>query len=281
MTEIPRIVSADDHVVEPPDVWTSRLPGEVPRRRAARRARAGGGDDVPRRQVRATDGRATTGRSPTGGSTRTSNARTRGSARARGSRPRTCRSCPMTYDEMRPGCYQHGAAPRRHGPQLGRGVAVLPDVPALLRPDVPRGRRQGPRAAVRAGLQRLDGRGVVRGLGRPPDPAVPHPAVGPGARGGRGAAQRRRAACAPSASRSCPATSACRRCTTRTATGTRSSPRATRPAPSSACTAARGRRCRRPRPTRRRRCRRRSPTSSPRARWPTGCSPGCSCATRT
>jgi len=28
MTEIPRIVSADDHVVEPPDVWTSRLPAK-------------------------------------------------------------------------------------------------------------------------------------------------------------------------------------------------------------------------------------------------------------
>ena len=39
--------------------------------------------------------------------------------------------------------------------------------------------------------------------------------------------------------------------TTPTATGTRSSPPATRPAPSSACTSARRRRCRRRRPTRR------------------------------
>ena len=28
MTTIPRIVSADDHVVEPPDVFTSRLPAK-------------------------------------------------------------------------------------------------------------------------------------------------------------------------------------------------------------------------------------------------------------
>jgi hypothetical protein len=28
MTRIPRIVSADDHVVEPPDVFTSRLPAK-------------------------------------------------------------------------------------------------------------------------------------------------------------------------------------------------------------------------------------------------------------
>ena len=28
MTEVPRIVSADDHVVEPADVWTGRLPAK-------------------------------------------------------------------------------------------------------------------------------------------------------------------------------------------------------------------------------------------------------------
>ena len=27
-TTIPRIISVDDHVVEPPDLWTSRLPAE-------------------------------------------------------------------------------------------------------------------------------------------------------------------------------------------------------------------------------------------------------------
>ena len=58
--------------------------------------------------------------------------------------------------------------------------------------------RQGARAAVRAGLQRLDGRGVVRRLRRPAAPAVPHPAVGPAARGAevrRNAARGVRAVC--------------------------------------------------------------------------------------
>ena len=28
MVHIPRIISVDDHVVEPPDLWTSRLPAK-------------------------------------------------------------------------------------------------------------------------------------------------------------------------------------------------------------------------------------------------------------
>ena len=51
---------------------------------------------------------------------------------------------------------------RRHGAQLGRRLAAVPDVPPLLRPDVPRERGPRARAGLRAGLQRLDGRGVVR-----------------------------------------------------------------------------------------------------------------------
>ena len=44
---------------------------------------------------------------------------------------------------------------------------MLPDLPALLRPDVRRAHRQGARARVRAGVQRLDGRRVGRRLRRP------------------------------------------------------------------------------------------------------------------
>ena len=29
MPEIPKIISVDDHVIEPPNVWQDRLPGEV------------------------------------------------------------------------------------------------------------------------------------------------------------------------------------------------------------------------------------------------------------
>ena len=53
-------------------------------------------------------------------------------------------------------------APRGHGRQPRRGVARVPDLPALLRPDVPRAQGQGARRPVREGLQRLDVRRVVR-----------------------------------------------------------------------------------------------------------------------
>ena len=43
-----------------------------------------------------------------------------------------------------------------------RGADVLPELPALLRPDVPRAQGQGARRPLREGLQRLDGRRVVR-----------------------------------------------------------------------------------------------------------------------
>ena len=42
---------------------------------------------------------------------------------------------PIPFAEMRPGCYDPPRAPRRHGPQPHRALALLPDVPALRRPD--------------------------------------------------------------------------------------------------------------------------------------------------
>ena len=103
-----------------------------------------------------------------------------------------------------PGLLRPEGAPRRHGRELGRGVDVLPDPSPVLRPDVPRGQRQGPRPRLRQGVQRLDGRGVVRRLRWPADPARDHPALGRRARRRRGAAQRRHAACGRCASASCP-----------------------------------------------------------------------------
>ena len=117
-------------------------------------------------------------------------------------------------------------ARRRHGDELGRGVAVLPDVPPLLRPDLPRG--EGPRArrGVRPRLQRLDGRGVVRRQRRPADPADASSRCGtPSSRPPRCGATRR-AACTRCASARSRPTSACRPSTP--ATGTRSSPPARR-----------------------------------------------------
>jgi hypothetical protein len=75
---------------------------------------------------------------------------------------------PITYDEMRPGCWD---------PKARLEDMDINHVP-VLRPDVPRGQGPRPRAAVRQGVQRLDGRRVVRRHRRSPDPAVPDPAVG-------------------------------------------------------------------------------------------------------
>ena len=74
---------------------------------------------------------------------------------------------PITYDEMRPGCYEPKARLDDMDDELGRRVAVVPDVPALLRADVPRSQRPRARARVRARVQRLDGRRVVRRQRRP------------------------------------------------------------------------------------------------------------------
>ena len=108
MTEIPRIVSADDHVVEPPDVWTSRLPAKhrdvgphVVRVPVAEMTFRGGkyayemGDEGPLADWWVYEDRAIP--------------HTRLSACA-GFAPEDVQVVPMTFDEMRPGCYQQ--APR-------------------------------------------------------------------------------------------------------------------------------------------------------------------------
>ena len=40
MDEFPKIISVDDHIVEPPTLWQDRVPAEVPRGRAQGRPRA-------------------------------------------------------------------------------------------------------------------------------------------------------------------------------------------------------------------------------------------------
>ena len=106
--EIPRIISADDHVVEPPDVFTSRLPAKykelgphVVREPVAEMTFRGGkyaykmGEkgDGPLADWWIYEGRAIP--------------HTRLSACA-GFAPEDVQVVPMTYDEMRPGCYQQG-----------------------------------------------------------------------------------------------------------------------------------------------------------------------------
>ena len=72
----------------------------------------------------------------------------------------------ITYEDMRPGSYQ--VKPRLEDMDINHLEAslVLPDLPPFLRPDLLRGEGQGARPPLRQGLQRLDGRGVVRRVRR-------------------------------------------------------------------------------------------------------------------
>ena len=107
MPSIPRIVSADDHVVEPGDVFTSRLPAKyrgvgprVLRAPVAEMTFRGGkyayamGDEGPLADWWLFEDRAIP--------------HTRLSACA-GFAPEEVQVVPMTYDEMRPGCYDPSA----------------------------------------------------------------------------------------------------------------------------------------------------------------------------
>jgi predicted TIM-barrel fold metal-dependent hydrolase len=107
MTTIPPIVSADDHVVEPPDVWTSRLPARlrdtgprVVRAPVAEMTFLGGkyafrmGDDGPIGDWWVYEDLAIP--------------HTRLSVAA-SFEPDDVQVVPVTYDEMRPGCYERDA----------------------------------------------------------------------------------------------------------------------------------------------------------------------------
>ena len=182
------IISVDDHVVEPPNVWQDRLPSKYaevgPRivRAPMPEVEFRGGLAQGQARVEGRAGRLVVLRGPqapaAAGRLRRRRAPRRGDHEGRHLRGHAA------------GLLRGEAPARRHGRQPHRGGAVLPDLPPLLRPDLHRGQGQGARPALRQGLQRLDGRRVVRRLGRPAHPALPHPAVGRRAGGGRGAAQR-------------------------------------------------------------------------------------------
>ena len=178
---IPPIVSVDDHLIEPPGVWQDRVP-ERYRDVAGRRlpqglrclCRQSGGAGTARRLV-ALRGPVLPGhplyrlrRVPT--------------------QPRG----------------QHGGLAQRHparllaaeGPARGhdakrrRSIALLPQLSTVLWPDLQRGAGQGTGPALREGLQRLHGGGVVRRERGAPDTPLPDPLVGRARSGKRGPPQR-------------------------------------------------------------------------------------------
>ena len=173
--ELPKIISVDDHVVEPAHVWQTWLPEKhraagphVERKRWGRLRHLKGAkydmEEDPNgawgdawyyedkliyvhKKFVAIPQAATTGEGENIEFDRSQMTMT-----------------PLTYDEMRPGCYEREARIDDLALELGRRLAPLPHLPAVLRPDLLRGRRQGARSRLRARLQRLDGRGVVRAV---------------------------------------------------------------------------------------------------------------------
>ena len=156
--EMPWIVSVDDHVVEPPDLWSSRLPAKYkdvgPRieYHPAGTPILDGGSYIEAPGHRGQADRVVVLRGPA----RVGEAAHRG----RGLPARRDRHARRHLRRDAPRLLAAEGPRRRHGRQPRRGLAVLPELPALLRPDLPARQGQGARAALRRGLQRLDGRRV-------------------------------------------------------------------------------------------------------------------------
>ena len=123
------LVSVDDHVVEPADLFEGRLPGEVPGPGAAGRS--------PRTTVRSL------------GVRRAAHPQRRAQRRRRHGRPRSTASSRPRFDEMRTGLLRHPRARQRHERQRRARLDVLPALPAVLRPAVRRDRRTRTSAARR------------------------------------------------------------------------------------------------------------------------------------
>ena len=224
---IPWIISVDDHVIEPPHLWErGSRPSSAT---AAHRSSATLHDRVDPGEPDPAQGR----RRP-----RDRLVGLRGlrlvppdAQRLRRLRRRVVDG-PDRLRPDAPGLLRPQGAGRRHGPQPRRGVAVLPHLPALLRTALRGARGQGARARLRAGVQRLDGRGVGRRLRRPARAAAASCRCGTPTLAAdeirRNAARGVHAV----AFTELPGKLGLPTIHDPTATGSRSSPRATRPAPS-------------------------------------------------
>ena len=215
------LVSVDDHVCEPPDMWDRHVDREVEGPRAAAGPQAGrqrrlgvrGPADPQRRAER------------------------RGGPAPRGVRDGADGALAAAARLLR-----HRRAHRRHERQRRARLALLPDGAGLRRRAVRppgQGRQSRARHHHAARLQRLAHRRVVRQVPRPLHPAGDPAHLGPRGDGPRGAARRAGRAATPSPSPTTPAGSAIRACTA--STGIRSGRPAPTRARSSASTSARAR----------------------------------------
>ena len=188
MAELPRIVSVDDHVIEPAHLFETWLPAKY-RERGPQPLTAGIGE------LAYVAGKYQITMDPDGPPTdwwiyeELKFPYKRNIAAVGFDRDEMTLEG-ITRAEMRPGCWDPKERLKDMDLNHVEASALLPHLPAVLRADLRRGARQGGRARLRTRLQRLDGRGVVRRQRRPADPAVHHPAVGHRPRGRRDQAER-------------------------------------------------------------------------------------------
>ena len=97
----------------------------------------------------------------------------------------------LTYDEMRPGCYDRDARIKDFELNWTDGSLPFPTFPRFCGQTFYEADDKELGLACVQGVQRLDGRGVVRAVERHEHPALHHAAVGRRARGRRDPAQRR------------------------------------------------------------------------------------------
>ena len=99
----------------------------------------------------------------------------------------------MSYEEMRPGCYEPKARLDDMDGNWVEASLCFPTFPRFCGQTFLEGKDHDLGLACVRGVQRLDGRGVVRRLRRSPGPADHHPAVG------RASSRPTRSAATPSA----------------------------------------------------------------------------------
>ena len=227
VAELPMIISVDDHVVEPADVWMDRLPAKY-QEVGPRIVRA------PMGEITFVGGKLTVKPGAKGAPTdwwyyeelRRPLLRVDSAVGV----PRdevTMKG--ITYEDMRPGSYQ--VKPRLEDMDANHLEASLcfPTFPRFCGQTFYRGEGQGAGPALREGLQRLDGRRVVRRVRRPAHPAAPSSPCGTPSWPPPRSAATPSAASGPCASARSPLSSACPPCTIPTTTGIPSSPPAPRP----------------------------------------------------
>jgi hypothetical protein len=174
---IPRIISVDDHVIEPPDVWTSRLP-------AAYVDRAPRIHIAPKGEMTLVEGAWV--ETPGDGDEMAAWWHFEG-RRYQIKRMVACPGMPpeevtmegVTYDDIAPGCYDPVARSPTWTSTMWRPACASPTTPASAGQMFSEieDRTLGP--PLHRGLQRLHGRRVGRRQRRAADPAVRRAAVGP------------------------------------------------------------------------------------------------------